>query len=91
MLIELCPALSSMSMPQVLAHVYRGSGIQGLFQGLIPRMGTNVWLTLFMVSGANIVKRMRESSQQMTAQQLEWHAYEKRRFLANLAQDALLS
>jgi len=60
---------SYLSMAQVLRHVHSDFGLRGLFQGLLPRMGTNVWLTLFMVSGANIVKQLREGSEQ-TAQQI---------------------
>jgi hypothetical protein len=45
------------SMLQVLRSVHAEHGLQGLFQGLLPRMGTNVWLTLFMLSGANIVMK----------------------------------
>ena len=52
-----------MGMLEVLRHVHRGHGLQGLFQGLLPRMGTNVWLTLAMVSGANIVQQLREGSE----------------------------
>ena len=58
---------SPMSMLQVLQHVYRGHGLQGLFQGLLPRMGTNIWLTLAMVSGANIVQQLREGSERTGA------------------------
>ena len=45
------------SMLQVLRSVHAEHGLQGLFQGLLPRMGTNVWLTLFMLSGANIIMK----------------------------------
>jgi len=52
----------AVGMIAVLRQVHAESGVGGLFQGLIPRMGTNVWLTLFLVSGANIVKQCREGS-----------------------------
>ena len=51
------------SMLAVLRGVHAEHGVRGLFQGLLPRMGTNVWLTLFMLSGANIVKQLREGSE----------------------------
>ncbi|KAL1528674.1 hypothetical protein AB1Y20_010010 [Prymnesium parvum] len=47
---------SSMSMIAVFRSVYSEYGMRGLFQGLIPRMGLNIWQTLFMVSGAKLIK-----------------------------------
>ena len=55
---------SHLSIAQVLTAVHAEHGVRGLFQGLLPRMGTNVWLTLFMISGANIVRELREGSEQ---------------------------
>ena len=50
------------SMAQVLRSVHGEHGVRGLFQGLLPRMGLNIWLTLFMVSGVHVVKQAREGS-----------------------------
>ena len=47
---------SALGMVTVLRTVHAEYGVQGLFQGLIPRMGLNIWQTLFMVSGATIIK-----------------------------------
>eukprot|EP00922_Rhytidocystis_sp_ex-Travisia-forbesii_P039288 GHVS01058454.1.p1 GENE.GHVS01058454.1~~GHVS01058454.1.p1 ORF type:complete len:284 (+),score=20.47 GHVS01058454.1:207-1058(+) len=44
------------SLPQVLAHIYRVDGPMGLFKGIIPRMGLGIWQTLFMVTGAKLIK-----------------------------------
>lgn len=52
---------SQLSMVQVLRHVHAQHGLQGLFQGLLPRMGLNIWLTLFMVSGVKLIKQAREA------------------------------
>lgn len=57
----------SRSMAQVLRAVHGEYGVRGLFQGLLPRMGLNVWLTLFMVSGAHIVKQFREGTERRGA------------------------
>jgi hypothetical protein len=54
---------ASKSMMQILRAVHAESGLRGLFQGLLPRMGLNINLTLFMVSGSKIVKSLRESSE----------------------------
>jgi len=51
---------SELSMLGVLRNVHSEYGARGLFQGLLPRMGLNMWLTLFMVSGANVLKQARE-------------------------------
>merc|ERR1711865_862783 len=47
---------SKKSMVKVLTDVHKESGIQGLFQGVIPRIGLGIWQTLFMVTGANLVR-----------------------------------
>lgn len=57
---------SQLSMLHVLRHVHAESGFAGLFQGLVPRMGTNIWLTLFLVSGAHVVKSLREASERQS-------------------------
>jgi len=46
----------SKSMVRVLRDVHGEYGMQGLFQGLFPRVCLGIWQTLFMVTGANIVK-----------------------------------
>lgn len=43
-------------MTSTIGAVYKEAGMQGLFQGLVPRIGLAVWQTLFMVTGAKIVK-----------------------------------
>jgi len=45
-----------LSMPAVFRQVVSEYGVRGLFQGLIPRMGLNIWQTLFMVTGATYIK-----------------------------------
>ena len=52
-------------MSQVLRAVHAEYGMCGLFQGLLPRMGLNVWLTLFMVSGIHVTRQLRESSERV--------------------------
>ena len=32
------------------------SGVGGLFRGIVPRIGLGIWQTLFMVTGAKMVK-----------------------------------
>lgn len=46
---------TKMSMVGVFGMVYREHGVKGLFQGVIPRMGLNVWQTLFMVTLVHII------------------------------------
>lgn len=43
-----------------MRSIHAEYGMWGLFQGLIPRMGLNIWLTLFMVSGVHLLKSARE-------------------------------
>eukprot|EP00188_Purpureofilum_apyrenoidigerum_P005229 Plantae.Rhodophyta-Purpureofilum_apyrenoidigerum.ctg6618.p1 GENE.Plantae.Rhodophyta-Purpureofilum_apyrenoidigerum.ctg6618~~Plantae.Rhodophyta-Purpureofilum_apyrenoidigerum.ctg6618.p1 ORF type:complete len:166 (+),score=20.58 Plantae.Rhodophyta-Purpureofilum_apyrenoidigerum.ctg6618:151-648(+) len=47
---------SKLSMVGVFRMVYRDYGAPGLFKGILPRLLLGVWQTLFMVSGANIIK-----------------------------------
>uniref|UniRef100_A0A6T6KH87 Mitochondrial carrier protein n=1 Tax=Rhodosorus marinus TaxID=101924 RepID=A0A6T6KH87_9RHOD len=47
------PALSMMG---VFRMVYKDYGVSGLFKGIVPRLLLGIWQTLFMVSGANIIK-----------------------------------
>jgi len=44
------------SMVQVLKDVHKEHGVHGLFQGVIPRIGLGIWQTLFMVTGAQLVR-----------------------------------
>ena len=44
------------SMVQILKMVHGEHGVKGLFQGLFPRVCLGVWQTLFMVTGANLIK-----------------------------------
>lgn len=46
---------SSLNLVQVLNLVYREHGVVGLFQGIIPRIGLNIWQTLFMVSLVHVI------------------------------------
>ena len=41
---------------QVFGDVLRTNGPQGLFNGIVPRMGLGIWQTLFMVTGARLLK-----------------------------------
>jgi len=45
-----------MGMIQVFKHVVKENGIAGLFKGIIPRVGLGIWQTLFMVTGATLIK-----------------------------------
>jgi len=45
------------SMMRVIGEVYRQGGPTALFAGIVPRIGLGIWQTLFMVSGANIIKQ----------------------------------
>jgi len=46
------------SMMQVFRSVRAEQGMKGLFSGIIPRVFLGVWQTLFMVTGAKLVKRV---------------------------------
>ena len=48
----------TVGMIAVLRQVHAESGVRGLFQGIIPRMGLSVWQTLFMVTGATYIKEV---------------------------------
>merc|ERR1719271_1414171 len=43
-------------MARVMVNVVKDQGPQGLFKGIIPRIGLGIWQTLFMVTGAKILK-----------------------------------
>lgn len=59
------------SMLAVLRDVHAEAGVRGLFQGLLPRMGLNVWLTLFMVSGSHLTKQLREQTAERVSESAE--------------------
>tara|TARA_B110000977_G_scaffold172918_2_gene225680 strand:+ start:17535 stop:18377 length:843 start_codon:yes stop_codon:yes gene_type:complete len=44
------------SMTKVMADIVRVDGVQGLFRGVVPRIGLGIWQTLFMVTGAKLIK-----------------------------------
>lgn len=46
---------SAMSMMGVFRLVLKENGPLGLFQGVIPRIGLNIWQTLFMVSMVHVL------------------------------------
>ncbi|CBZ56157.1 MGC79800 protein, related [Neospora caninum Liverpool] len=41
---------------QVFRTIVVQEGVQGLFKGVIPRIGLGIWQTLFMVTGAKLLK-----------------------------------
>jgi len=47
---------SQQSMLAVFKNVHAEYGMPGLFKGIIPRMCLGIWQTLFMVTGAQLVK-----------------------------------
>lgn len=46
---------SAMGMGSVMRMVVRDNGWLGLFQGVVPRIGLNIWQTLFMVSLVHVI------------------------------------
>ncbi|OQR83879.1 Mitochondrial Carrier (MC) Family [Achlya hypogyna] len=48
------------NMMQVFKTVVKENGYAGLFKGIIPRVGLGIWQTLFMVTGAKLVKQALE-------------------------------
>ena len=44
------------SMPETMKMIVAKDGVAGLFKGIVPRIGLGVWQTLFMVTGAKMVK-----------------------------------
>ena len=48
--------LPSMNIVQTARHIVSESGVQGLFQGIMPRMGLCIWQTLFMVTVPYLLK-----------------------------------
>lgn len=47
---------ASKSMMETFSFIVKEQGVGGLFAGIVPRVGLGVWQTLFMVSGAKIIK-----------------------------------
>jgi len=47
---------AKMSMMQVFKQVHQEYGVPGLFKGVVPRLFLGIWQTLFMVTGAQLVK-----------------------------------
>lgn len=45
------------SMIQTFSLIVKESGPLGLFKGIIPRIGLGMWQTLFMVTGAKVIKQ----------------------------------
>jgi len=43
-------------MTKVMRDIIRVDGVQGLFRGVAPRIGLGIWQTLFMVTGAKLIK-----------------------------------
>ena len=39
-----------------MRDIVKESGVGGLFRGIVPRIGLGIWQTLFMVTGAKMVK-----------------------------------
>ena len=50
-------ALFAYAHPQVFQGIVKTEGVQGLFKGIIPRIGLGIWQTLFMVTGAKLLKQ----------------------------------
>ncbi|PFH38052.1 putative MC family transporter [Besnoitia besnoiti] len=44
------------SLAQTLRAIVAQDGLAGLFKGIVPRIGLGVWQTLFMVTGAKLLK-----------------------------------
>jgi hypothetical protein len=43
-------------MVTVMKDIIKEQGVAGLFKGVVPRIGLSVWQTLFMVTGARMIK-----------------------------------
>ena len=43
-------------MVTVMRDIVRVDGVGGLFRGIVPRVGLGIWQTLFMVTGAKLIK-----------------------------------
>jgi len=47
----------SKNMLEVMRTIVRENGVMGLYAGLVPRIGLNIWQTLFMVTGVKLINR----------------------------------
>jgi hypothetical protein len=47
---------SQPGMVKVMVNIVKDQGPLGLFKGIVPRIGLGVWQTLFMVTGAKMLK-----------------------------------
>merc|ERR1719494_131463 len=65
---------AKLSMVKTMQKIVAEYGPQGLFKGIIPRMGLGAWQTLFMVTGAKIMKNYMEpaKSHEMVRQKSEY-------------------
>jgi len=45
-----------LSMPATITMIVKEQGVGGLFAGIVPRVGLGIWQTLFMVTGAKMIK-----------------------------------
>ena len=48
--------IRNLNMFQVMGKIVKENGVGGLYQGVLPRMGLGIWQTLFMVTGAKMIK-----------------------------------
>jgi len=46
-----------LNLVQVIKMIVKEQGAKGLFQGIVPRIGLGIWQTLFMVTGAKLIKQ----------------------------------
>eukprot|EP00993_Chasmostoma_nieuportense_P002514 NODE_3302_length_992_cov_27.517919_g3156_i0.p1 GENE.NODE_3302_length_992_cov_27.517919_g3156_i0~~NODE_3302_length_992_cov_27.517919_g3156_i0.p1 ORF type:complete len:282 (-),score=39.92 NODE_3302_length_992_cov_27.517919_g3156_i0:78-923(-) len=51
---------TKLNMLGVFTQVFKETGLPGLFNGVIPRMGLGVWQTLFMVTAPKIINSYRQ-------------------------------
>ena len=43
-------------MVTVMRNIVKEYGVQGLFAGVVPRIGLGIWQTLFMVTGVSYAR-----------------------------------
>jgi len=48
--------LAKKSMVETMSSIVKEGGPQALFAGIVPRVGLGIWQTLFMVTGAKLIK-----------------------------------
>ena len=49
-------AYSLIAVANAAKDIIKENGVGGLFRGIVPRIGLGIWQTLFMVTGAKILK-----------------------------------